>query len=173
MALRRSGGGEIRRGAHCWKGEYKRRLGRIVSNHPFVQVGPALRLYSAAGPPNARIAPRRRGAGAYCAFARLVERGKAELAHPTPPARYAVRPARGGRRVGAKLTIRDASSDPCRLDFAEWLRRLARALSGGESTKEAARGFRISRPRVSQVRRERKESWEAFQGGRPSKAAGA
>lgn len=158
-------------------------------------------------------------AGAYCAFARLVERGKIELAHPTPLARYAVRQARGGRRVGAKLNIRDVSSDycrkhkeiplerldrfdrraeewrevvvedrqaapadvaACRVDFAEWLRRLparkarlARALAGGESTKEAARIFRISPARVSQVRRELKESWEAFQGGRRSEAAGA
>jgi len=49
-------------------------------------------------------------ANAFCAYLRLVERGKEEVAHPTPLALYAIRQVRSGRRVGAKLNIRDVSS---------------------------------------------------------------
>ena len=49
-------------------------------------------------------------ANAYVAFVRLVERGKVELAYPTPLAQFAIRQIRSGRRVGCKLNIRDVSS---------------------------------------------------------------
>jgi RNA polymerase sigma factor (sigma-70 family) len=49
-------------------------------------------------------------ANAYSAFARLVERGKANLAFATPLAQYAIRQVRSGRRVGSKLNQRDAMS---------------------------------------------------------------
>ena len=49
-------------------------------------------------------------ANAYVAFARLVERGKAELAFPTPLAQFAIRQIRSGRRVGSRFTVRDVSS---------------------------------------------------------------
>ena len=58
-----------------------------------------------------------------------------------------------------------------RLDFADWLRSLSRrnrniatTLALGESTKETAKRFDVSSGRISQVRRELKESWEVFQG---------
>jgi hypothetical protein len=57
-----------------------------------------------------------------------------------------------------------------RLDFPRWrasLRRRDRkildALAGGERTADAARRFRISPGRVSQLRREFEEGWEQFQ----------
>ncbi|MCC7423037.1 MAG: hypothetical protein IT428_22405 [Planctomycetaceae bacterium] len=58
-----------------------------------------------------------------------------------------------------------------RIDFSDWLtqlgprnRRIALALARGESTLVAARKFRISPARVSQLRREFQESWREFQG---------
>jgi hypothetical protein len=38
-------------------------------------------------------------ANAYCAFARLVERGKVDVAYATPLAMYAIKQVRAGRRV--------------------------------------------------------------------------
>ena len=60
----------------------------------------------------------------------------------------------------------------CRIDFAEWLRRLtarlrkiALALAAGETTSAAARMFGVSPARISQIRELLRRSWEAFQGG--------
>jgi hypothetical protein len=57
-----------------------------------------------------------------------------------------------------------------RLDFPRWrasLRRRDRkildALAGGERTADAARRFKISPGRISQLRREFEEGWEQFQ----------
>jgi RNA polymerase sigma factor (sigma-70 family) len=52
-------------------------------------------------------------AGAFCAFHRLVQRGKTELAYATPLARYAIRQVRSGRHVGGTLNIHDVSSQYC------------------------------------------------------------
>jgi hypothetical protein len=59
----------------------------------------------------------------------------------------------------------------CRIDFAEWLRRLtarlrkiALALASGETTKGAAEKFGLSPARISQLRERLRKSWEAFQG---------
>jgi DNA-binding NarL/FixJ family response regulator len=59
----------------------------------------------------------------------------------------------------------------CRIDFAEWLRRLtarlrkiALALASGETTKGAAEQFGLSPARISQLREWLKKSWEEFQG---------
>ena len=58
-----------------------------------------------------------------------------------------------------------------RIDFAEWLgslprakRRIAETLATSETTKRTARRFRVTPGRISQLRRELRESWEAFQG---------
>jgi hypothetical protein len=58
-----------------------------------------------------------------------------------------------------------------RVDFPRWLgslserdRRLAQQLMLGESTLAAARRFRISPARVSQLRRELCEDWARFHG---------
>lgn len=50
-------------------------------------------------------------ANAYCAFVRLVARGREEFAYATPLAQYAIRQVRSGRRVGTKLNVRDVSSE--------------------------------------------------------------
>ncbi len=64
-----------------------------------------------------------------------------------------------------------AETAAARIDFATWLRRLprrdrqiAKTLALGESTKSAAKLFGISPARISQLRRELKESWERLQG---------
>ena len=149
-------------------------------------------------------------ASAFCAFHRLVQRGKADLAYATPLARYAVRHVRSGRRVGAALNIHDVSSRYCqqasnircerldqydeqedswrevlvedrqatpadlaatRIDFSTWLRglskrsrRVAKILAQGETTQAVAKQFGLTAGRISQLRRELQESWQAFQG---------
>jgi len=54
-------------------------------------------------------------ANAYVAFNRLHERGKADLAYASPLAQFGIKQVRVGRRVGAKLNVRDISSDYCQL----------------------------------------------------------
>jgi hypothetical protein len=57
-----------------------------------------------------------------------------------------------------------------RLDFPRWRsslqrrdRRVLDALAGGERTADAARRFKLSPGRISQLRREYEEGWEQFQ----------
>jgi hypothetical protein len=52
-------------------------------------------------------------ANAFVAFARLVERGKVDLAYPNVLARYGVAQFRDGRRVGCHLNIGDVLSPYC------------------------------------------------------------
>jgi hypothetical protein len=149
-------------------------------------------------------------ANSYVAFVRLVERGHADRALPSPLARFAITQIRVGRRVGSRLRIGDALSNyaqfrkqfsverldqfseekgcwgeilvedrratpadvaACRIDFAEWLRRLtsrlrkiALALAAGETTSAAAEMFGVTPARISQIRELLRRSWEAFQG---------
>jgi hypothetical protein len=161
-------------------------------------------------------------ANAFVAYFRLVERGQADRALPSPLARFGIAQVRAGRRVGNRLQIRDVMSGyaqfkkdffverldsfdeeedcwqeivvedkratpaevaACRIDFAEWLRRLtsrlrkiALALASGETTKGAAEQFGLSPARISQLREWLKKNWEAFQGeaeigGRPQPVA--
>ena len=149
-------------------------------------------------------------ANAYCAFARLVERGKLDLAFATPLAQFAIRQVRAGRRVGAKLNGRDitsrhaqlincvtverldkfdreendwqevlvedrhagpAETAAARIDIPAWFRslprrnrKIARKLAQGEVTSAVAEMFDLSPARVSQLRREFMDSWQAFHG---------
>jgi hypothetical protein len=50
---------------------------------------------------------------ACCAYARLVELGKTNLAYPSALARFGVAQTREGRKVGGRLNIRDVSSVHC------------------------------------------------------------
>jgi len=75
-----------------------------------------------------------------------------------------------------EILIEDRHTGPaetaaCRIDFSEWLRslprrsrRIAETLAAGETTKNAARKHRVSAGRISQMRRELMEDWQAFQG---------
>lgn len=149
-------------------------------------------------------------ANAFCAFARLVERGLINAIYATPLAQYAIRQVRDGRRVGSKLNVRDVSSEyaqlgkgfiverldrydsqkdewrevvvesreagpadtaAARLDIGEWFarlpkgkRRIAETLATGETTKNAAKRFRVSPGRISQLRGEFQQNWRDFQG---------
>lgn len=64
-----------------------------------------------------------------------------------------------------------ADTAASRIDFAAWLRLLphrsrhvAETLATGETTKKAARTFRVSPGRISQLRRELQQNWQDFQG---------
>ena len=67
-------------------------------------------------------------------------------------------------------TVTPADLAASRIDFREWLgrmksrrREIAESLAAGYRTEEVAVMFRISRGRVSQIRREFEASWEMFQ----------
>lgn len=53
-------------------------------------------------------------ANSFLAYRRLVERDKADLAYPSVLARFAIKQARQGRKVGSKMNVRDTSSYYCR-----------------------------------------------------------
>src|SRR6185436_17924862 len=54
-------------------------------------------------------------ANAFVAYARLVERGKEDVAFATPLALYAIKQVRAGRRVGNKMNVRDITSSYCKI----------------------------------------------------------
>lgn len=78
--------------------------------------------------------------------------------------------------VWQELLVEDRNCTPAqlaasRLDYAAWLRRLPRrkrriasTLAAGETTSAAARKFRVTPGRISQLRRELAASWDAFHG---------
>lgn len=75
-----------------------------------------------------------------------------------------------------EVVIEDRHAGPAetaaaRIDISEWFaslprrtRRIAETLATGETTKTAARKFRVSAGRISQIRRELKDRWQVFQG---------
>ena len=84
---------------------------------------------------------------------RLVQRGLLEVVYPTPLAQFAIKQVRDGRRVGAKLNVRDVSSEYCqahkritveRLDLydeakGEWREILLEDRKAGPAETAAAR----------------------------------
>jgi hypothetical protein len=54
-------------------------------------------------------------ANCWAAFVRLVERGLIDVVYATPLAQFAIKQVRDGRRVGAKLNVRDVSSPYCQV----------------------------------------------------------
>ena len=87
-----------------------------------------------------------------------------------------------------EIVVEDRRAGPaiaaCRIDFSTWLRllpfrqrKVALMLAQGESTSEAAKKFRVTAARISQLRSWLKENWEAFQDeveefGRPPPSSG-
>ena len=63
-------------------------------------------------------------ANAFCAYARLVKRGKADVAFATPLAKFAIRQVRAGRRVGGTLSVRDITSRHAQLTNGVTIERL-------------------------------------------------
>ncbi|REJ74268.1 MAG: hypothetical protein DWQ45_13245 [Planctomycetota bacterium] len=75
-----------------------------------------------------------------------------------------------------EILIEDRTANPAdiaavRIDFQDWLaslsrrkRRIAETLAAGERTSKAARLFRVSAGRISQLRQELCDSWAEFQG---------
>ncbi len=145
-----------------------------------------------------------------CAFARLAELNKTDVAYPSVLAGFGIRQTIEGRKIGTRLNVHDVTSEYCqrkkgllverldcyddetqawaeiliedkhvgpadtaitRIDFGSWLqllprhlRKIANFLANGESTGAAARRFRLSPGRISQIRRQLYEAWVAFQG---------
>ena len=85
--------------------------------------------------------------------------------------------------VWREVLVEDKRATPAdiaavRIDFADWLkslshrlRRIANMLATGESTDVAAKRFRVSPGRISQIRREMERSWRTFQGEEISSSA--
>ena len=48
---------------------------------------------------------------AYAAFVRLARQGRAELGYATPLALFSIKQVKSGRRMGARLNIKDVSSE--------------------------------------------------------------
>ena len=75
-----------------------------------------------------------------------------------------------------EVLVADRASTPAdlaatRIDFPAWLetlsrrdRKIALKLAAGETTSRVAGQFRLSEARISQLRRELKLAWDAFQG---------
>ena len=75
-----------------------------------------------------------------------------------------------------EVVVEDRKAGPAdtaaaRMDIADWLaglpkqkRRVAETLASGETTKSAAKRFRLSPGRISQMRRELERGWQGFQG---------
>ena len=75
-----------------------------------------------------------------------------------------------------EILVEDRHAGPAetaasRIDFGEWLRSLpkrtrqiAETLALGETTKKAAKKHGVSSGRISQMRRELMDNWQAFQG---------
>lgn len=75
-----------------------------------------------------------------------------------------------------EILVEDKHATPAdiarvRIDFADWLRtlsrrtrRIAEVLSTGETTSNVAKRFHVSAGRISQLRRQLKESWDEFCG---------
>ena len=155
---------------------------------------------------------------ACCAYARLVELNKVDVAYPSALARFGVAQTKAGRRTGGKLNCRDILSEYCqqkkklvverldqfdvdeegwaeiliedkhagpaetaatRIDFSTWLHRLPRRLrkiaaflATNETTSAAAKRFRVSAGRISQIRKQLYHGWRQFQGeGLPASVA--
>jgi hypothetical protein len=75
-----------------------------------------------------------------------------------------------------EIVVEDRRAGPaetaaCRLDFSEWLarlpdrrRKIALTLANGETTAAAAKRFRVTSARISQLRNWFRKSWLTFQG---------
>ena len=84
--------------------------------------------------------------------------------------------------VWQKAIIEDRHAGPAevaatRIDFSAWLgllprrlRKIATFLASGETTTAAAKRFRVSQGRISQIRRQLFEAWHRFQGDEPAVA---
>lgn len=81
-----------------------------------------------------------------------------------------------------EIIVEDQTATPAdiarvRIDFDEWLqilprqqRKVANTLALGETTSATAKKFGLSAGRISQLRRDLMESWQAFVGDEPSPA---
>lgn len=75
-------------------------------------------------------------ANSFCAYQRLADRGKADLAYATPLAQFAIRQVRTGRRVGSKLNVLDVSSKYAQRAKGFNVERLDRYDSEGDDWRE-------------------------------------
>ena len=61
-------------------------------------------------------------ARAYAAFVRLAKQGRADIGYATPLALFSIKQVKSGRRMGAKLNIKDVSSEHAQMNkgIAMW-----------------------------------------------------
>ena len=112
------------------------------------------------------------------ALERLVRRRKSAQAMAMR-ARIVLRCADGlnNREVAEELGVSDTmvgklfGLQDFKIDFAAWLRRLKRSkrqvalrFVAGDTPSEVANHFRLTRPRISQLRQELRQNWAEFQG---------
>jgi len=81
-----------------------------------------------------------------------------------------------GQGQWKEMVVEDRSVGPAdvasfKIDFADWLKRLKRTkrqvalrFVAGDSPSEVADHFRLTRPRISQLRQELQQNWNEFQG---------
>ena len=83
-------------------------------------------------------------ARAYAAFVRLAQQGRAELGYATPLALFSIKQVKSGRRMGAKLNVKDVSSEYARLGASWWRsRRRSWSLQSSEQTTDVSRWKRL------------------------------
>jgi hypothetical protein len=109
-----------------------RRRQSVPAWHPlFLEMLPRIRqqariAFRSAGPEAREELVAETVANAFCAFARLVERGKTELAYATPLAQFAIKQVCSGRMVGTNLNACDISSRYAQLAKGITVERLSR-----------------------------------------------
>jgi hypothetical protein len=119
------------RSSHHPRRDYSHARYRTFCYDRFLELLPVIQKHASAAfhslPPESREdAIQEITANAFVAYARLVEQGKEELAFATPLAKYAIAQYRACRRVGARLNVRDVSSEYCRRRNGLRLERLDR-----------------------------------------------
>jgi hypothetical protein len=190
-----------------------RQAANVQHNERFLELVPAIERFARLAfrhvqPEEGEEAICEAVAYAYCAFRRLSELGKLDVAYASPLARFGVARLRAGRRIGSKQNARDVFSVAAqrrlgfslvslhatcsdseiweealaddtltpipdqvafRLDFPAWLqalnrrdRKLVKFLALGNTPSEAAQQFRVSKARISQLRKELHSRWQAF-----------
>lgn len=87
-------------------------------NKAFLAVMPAIKAHAKIafrhlGPEAREEAVQEVLCNACCAFARLAQRGKADLGYPSVLARYGVAQFNAGRKVGCHLNVNDVASEYC------------------------------------------------------------
>jgi hypothetical protein len=100
-------------------------------------------------------------ARAYAAFVRLAKQGRADIGYATPLALFSIKQVKSGRRMGAKLNIKDVSSEHAQINRGIKLLRLDRYHQRKEVWREVVVEDRRSGPADIAAMRIDFETWFA------------